>query len=73
MVQKHLKNCTPGAVKNLYGQSADQIVKALLVIQNFFCLLMKDLEHATESALAESADGTQSETRRITLQSMMFL
>lgn len=73
MVQMHLKNCTLGAVKNLFGQSADQIVKDLLAVQNFFCLLMKDLEHATESALAESANGTKSETRRITLESMMFL
>lgn len=28
------------------------------MVQDFFCLLLKDLEHAIDSTLAESADGT---------------
>lgn len=51
MVQKHVKNHTLRVVNNLSGPSADQIAKALRVVQIFFCLFMKDLECAIESAL----------------------
>lgn len=65
MVQKHVKNHTLRVVNNLSGPSADQIAKALHVVQIFFCLFMKDLECAIESALIESADGTKLEAVRL--------